>query len=124
MEVKAAGWPWRAAWCEIKAERIPSRGGHIWRVSGGLALDQDIRVAAPNTWPPDYPGVIPLRPLWLGLLGNVAVWSIAWAALVWGPGGLIRWRRRRSNRCECCGYSLAGLASPALCPECGSPTIT
>lgn len=124
MEVKAAGWPWRAAWCEVKAERLPSRGGHIWRVAGGLALDQDIRVAAPSAWPPDYPGIIPLRPLWLGLLGNVAVWSSAWAALAWGPGGLIRWRRRRSNRCERCGYSLAGLASPTLCPECAYPTIT
>lgn len=124
LEVKAAGWPWRAAWCEIKAERVPSRGGHIWRVAGGLALDQNVRVAAPNTWPPDYPGVIPLRPLWPGLLGNVAVWSSAWVALVWGPGSLIRWRRRRAGRCEHCGYNLAGLAQPAVCPECGTPRAT
>ena len=51
------------------------------------------------------------------------VWPVApllmlcGVALFW-PGYRAH-RRRRKNQCPRCGYSRAGLAEPASCPECG-----
>lgn len=62
---------------------------------------------------------LPLNPLWLGTIAN----TIVYAAAAWGIGTLVctahrRWRRKR-GLCVGCGYDLRGLASGAVCPECG-----
>jgi hypothetical protein len=61
---------------------------------------------------------LPVRPLWSGLVADVALWSAVWLGLASGPR-VIRVRRRlRAGRCPRCGYELCGdLASG--CPECG-----
>jgi hypothetical protein len=65
---------------------------------------------------------MPLRPIWRGLLVNVAVYSTAWWLLwlaVTAPRRFIRQVSRfRSGCCIECGYDL-GYDFMAGCPECG-----
>lgn len=60
---------------------------------------------------------IPLRPIWPGLLGNVAFYT----ALVLVPSAGVRFfrmrRRRARGRCVACNYELGEGIS--VCPECG-----
>jgi hypothetical protein len=68
---------------------------------------------------PDGWRCLPLRPLWLGLLADSAIWGGVWFA----TGHLIRsWierRRTRQGRCPRCRHHLSGAAR---CPECGHAT--
>ena len=68
-----------------------------------------------------YQGVFyffPYRPMWIGMLANVLVYSLL------SLGVLFAWRLwRRSHRTgeghwEQCGYDLVGIEGP--CPECGA----
>ena len=62
---------------------------------------------------------LPVRPIWVGLAADAAVFGSGWWLLLAGSGGLRRARRRRRGQCVGCGYDLAGNASGA-CPECGA----
>lgn len=102
------GFPFLAA----QGRRVTTMGPVNW--SGGTGSDEWLYM-------PTYKGVfyiIPYRPMWIGLLGNVVVYTL----LLLGP--LIAWRLwRRSRRvseghCERCGYDLVGIDGP--CPECGA----
>lgn len=57
-------------------------------------------------------------PIWLGLLGNTAIYGLLMYGLVSVPTAVIGGRRRRTNRCHPCGYRLDGLTGDT-CPECG-----
>ena len=63
--------------------------------------------------------VLPYSPILPGLLANTAIYGGVWWAMLFGPGMLIRWRRRRASRCAKCGYDLRGGESD-VCPECGN----
>lgn len=67
---------------------------------------------------------LPLKPLWPGMLTNVACFTAAWFTLLFAARRLIthalRLHRTRHNRCPTCGYSLAGVTTNR-CPECGHP---
>jgi hypothetical protein len=85
----------------------------------------------PKDWrlkPTSYvlPIDLPLKPLWPGMLTNVAGFTAGWFAILFAARRLIthaiRLHRTRHNRCPACGYSLAG-ATTNRCPECGDPQI-
>lgn len=52
-------------------------------------------------------------PLW-----SVLLIALACSAIAWWPK-CVALSRRLGGRCICCGYSRAGLAPEATCPECG-----
>ncbi len=66
----------------------------------------------------EWPGLMPLRPIWLGFAVN----TVFYAALLWplisGPFALRRHIRRKRSLCVACGYDLRGNLSQG-CPECG-----
>ncbi len=101
---------------------VPFRSVCGWHVeagaldNGGPPTDQWHGVVRIPIAPPQGVIFLPFRPLWLGLLGNVAAYGLAVFLVVqtfraWG-----RAYRRENGRCIGCGYELAGL--PA-CPKCG-----
>lgn len=101
--IRASGWPLPSAysrsyrWPDSEEEMLSHQGLIIIGKTNPLFFD--------------------FLPLWQGLLGNTAFYSI----LIATPWITIRWRRiarrRQRNQCLACGYQLSnGLQR---CPECG-----
>jgi hypothetical protein len=118
--IEERGWPMRACWCQVAAPVTPAPGG-TYVIAGGMEVA--------DLWPsraPAGPGpahlaavrVLPLRPIWLGLSVDLALFAGAWFLILSAPGAWVRWRRPGKGRCARCGYDLAGNATGA-CPECG-----
>ena len=59
---------------------------------------------------------IPIAPIWMGWLIDIAFWSVIWLLFASVLRTLIHRSRSRRNRCHSCGYVLEDLT---LCPECG-----
>jgi hypothetical protein len=104
---EAHGWPFLA----LRHELVDPDGQPVLR--GGLAvsrLDQRKKGRAI---------VLPLIPMWAGLAADTAIYGggleLAWLASL----GVRRTIRRRRGLCPRCGYALAGLSAPVVCPECG-----
>lgn len=71
-------------------------------------------------WDEPDPAIMPLRPLWCGLIGSTITHAMTWWGLIasWrAVPAFRRGRRRRRGRCVACTYSLVG--TPDRCPECG-----
>jgi hypothetical protein len=109
--IRTAGWPFECVWGGVTTTirgRVTVRAANI-----GRPLDIDDRRGV-------Y-GQLPIAPIWSGLAINTLFYgTIAWG-LLFLPGTVRRWRRRRGGRCRECGYDRARLAAGAACPECGSP---
>ena len=105
----ARGWPALCLWCRLYAAgaAVP-----IEWVHGGIQ-------ASPATTAAASAVVLPLQPIWSGLLINIVVYALAWGVLLFALGWVRRARRRANGRCTGCGYDRAGLAPHAACPECG-----
>jgi hypothetical protein len=63
--------------------------------------------------------VLPLRPLWLGLLANTGFYGVILWAMWFMPGAIRRELRRQRGACVRCGYDLRG-GGLTSCPECGT----
>ena len=106
-----AGWPWTC----MQAQRRVIDGA---KTTIGIAPLPAVPGANPKGL-----SVIPLQPVWIGLLLNSAILGSPLFALLLAGAGRRAIRRAR-GRCLQCGYDLrGGLASNRACPACGtSPT--
>ena len=113
----AVGWPHRA----FKADLLLEPSTKDEALLGGIGLMPTRDIWALPTWTPNKSGltewrVLPLTPIWRGLVVDVAFWAVVAAMLVEGTRyARRRWRRSR-GRCVSCGYVLGTLTR---CPECG-----
>ena len=115
-----AGFPFRALVHDIGTDQ--TAGGPVTIVTPGVwlrgvalpaGLRDPLRMA-------DFR--VPIRPIWLGFLGDTLVYAAAIWLLACAPGLIRRRRRLHRGRCPGCGYSLSGLQIDglgAVCPECG-----
>lgn len=97
------GWPARAAWTSSDAFADGANSPAVFpRWRGAVLVGSS---------------VLPLRPIWLGLLVN----TLFYTSLVltpWAVARLWRTRRRRARgRCVTCGHELGD--GVGVCPECG-----
>lgn len=127
---KEHGWPmrclrtsWRAADNRAALPREPLESGVLikpvrWGLMPTFLLGQPslTYVEAERRY------AIPLRPMYLGLLANSALFSLVWAVpilLLPVPRLLMKLRRKRTReRCCNCGYDLSATRG-SLCSECG-----
>jgi hypothetical protein len=108
--IAAAGWPWRCLWFRAQSSDDFS--------TPTLAPD-DPAIDFTHLGTPTRMTLraLPLRPLWIGLAGNMLVFSAFWFLVLSIPA-MLRGRRRRHGRCAGCGYIVKGISS-SRCPECG-----
>lgn len=64
----------------------------------------------------DY--LIPIEPLWLGLVFNSLLYAGVASVVVWIPGWYRRRRRAGRGLCPACAYPMG---TSAVCTECGAP---
>jgi hypothetical protein len=108
----ATGFPWRAALCRAEMALDPARGGYrTLAVRGGIETSSKSGGF----------GLIPLTPLWPGLIADLAAWSLAWGMILTASSRARRWLgTRHPERCRNCRYDLSGIDPSRPCPECGA----
>ncbi len=115
-----AGWPFRALEGSQWSGDLTKRGAPVNAVEGAWLLQ--------IKWIGER--VVPWRPMWRGLLANVAILGVAgWTV---SQLTIVTYRRRRTARrrktgkCAACGYPLVSdqaigeIESVGRCPECGA----
>jgi hypothetical protein len=91
--------------------------GAVW-TPGTLATQTDAILMGPA--PGGRSAYLPLRPLWMGLLANAALFGAILFALCRLPGAAERLVRRWRRRCPRCNHPIAPDRTPdSVCPECG-----
>ncbi|MEM9167072.1 MAG: hypothetical protein AAGB48_08600 [Planctomycetota bacterium] len=108
-EEEQSGWPLR---CFRSVTHTDMPIGP-WTLSDGATSDARTLDVFGRTW------TIRIRPMWPGLLGNLALWTACVLAVLVLPGLIRVLIRRARGRCTACGYDFAGTTN-ALCPECGA----
>lgn len=114
--VRAYGWPFRAVHWRSDVVQ-PAAPPFVWRTSGALAVPW---LRSRDGFARSTPLLLPYFPVWAGLAGNVALFSLCWLGLLFAWRGLRRSRRRRRGLCPECRYDLAGTEPGRPCPECGT----
>ena len=65
--------------------------------------------------------ILPLRPIWPGLLADIAIYALAAFLLALAFTSIRGGSRRRRGHCPRCNYDLRATPSGSPCPECGAP---
>jgi hypothetical protein len=110
-ERETFGWPWRAFQVVTMEDELD-----LVRTDALRSLYQRGVELRARTNQYDRPPVLPLRPVWAGLIGDAAVYGAAWWSVLAVPGLRRRWRARH-GRCGACGYPRG---AAAVCTECGT----
>jgi hypothetical protein len=105
------GWPLPVLSYQIALDRISLQTRTFDRVV--LAHDPG------RDWTKDV--FIPGRVNLIGAMYGVSVWSGMSFVTICMATACRREMLKRKNRCIRCGYSLVGIATSAVCPECGRP---
>lgn len=112
------GWPFAALSCLVSAPMSPS-APNIFAIDRGVLLptnDAAYRESIASV------RVLPLGPVWPGLIADVAAHGAMWWALLtlvfFAFGGTGKAVRRARGQCPNCGYDLQHDFA-AGCPECG-----
>lgn len=104
-------------------------GGWPFYAVNGFLYELDTRdqwhpaVQAAIVLNPEYPPgeesqIIPLAPIWSGLVANGMLFALVTTASHWALNALRMHRRRAASKCVNCGHSAVGNAS-GTCAECG-----
>jgi hypothetical protein len=107
---RADGWPLPALSAEARWSSFDALG--MSKVVGGVL------VGSKKVFPRDGVRILPLQPIWRGLIINTAIYVLLWYALL-SVGGIRSRLRRRRGLCGCCGYKLQ--PDQSRCSECGEP---
>ncbi|MCL4196414.1 MAG: hypothetical protein KJZ69_02880 [Phycisphaerales bacterium] len=117
--IVTAGWPFLSF--EGSVHHLGNAAGVQSRLSGMISVPERIAgLAIPSIdVPPDR--VLPVGPIWFGLLANTVLYAVPFAVLVWAIGLFRRRVRFLRGRCPSCGYDLRGSTDRdgSRCPECG-----
>jgi hypothetical protein len=113
------GWPFRGLGCVVTWQNPPPPGTvqeppELWR---GMAVSPSLVEHGSFVRP-----VLPIQPLWSGLIANVALWSAAAWIGISAIGPIKGHVRRLRHRCPDCGQQL--LNPQQRCSECGNPGST
>lgn len=114
--VQASGWPLLAL-AAIERGVLPTT-----HLRYGFDIGGERTIGNLDTLGHARPRVLPLRPVWPGVIVDTAVFSAAWWAAITAPIVLLRRSRIRRGLCSACRYDLRGLhaAQHPHCPECGA----
>lgn len=118
IDTGASGWPMRCFASECWQYRGPPPGASPAAVAGGTWTEvlKHNKLLATT---PNGRVFLPLRPIWPGLIVNIALYSAAFWLLLAMAASARRRRRCRRGLCAACGYDRAGTVREAPCPECG-----
>ena len=111
---RADGWPFLALSSEARWQSYDARG--MSPVIGGVL------VGPRNVVPDDGPRILPLQPIWSGLIINTVLYVSLWFTLfslrdIWDFRNIRSRLRRRRGQCVRCRYRL--LPDQTRCSECG-----
>lgn len=121
----ARGWPFICLVSETEATMYFSvahdkAGVVTWHPSGWLHGDSTWGVPVGLVQGADHmPRLLPLRPVWLGLLLDGAFYAACGWVILALRRRLVRGWRERRGRCGTCGYVLG---ASVRCSECGTDT--
>jgi hypothetical protein len=113
-ELVASGWPCRALQGELRWTEIRNLRGRAsqfkYHAHNGILIERRTN---------QRPRIVPLRPIWLGLLLNTLVFALSAYALVFCVRGIHRVviRSVLPGHCTICGYPVG---TSDRCSECGA----
>jgi len=113
----ATAW-WRADGWPIPALRAEARWSSY--ADTGVSKVVGVLVGSRHVMPTDGVRMLPLQPIWSGLVIDTVLYASLWFAL-FSMGDIRTILRRRRGLCGHCGYRL--LPEQSRCSECGQPRL-